>query len=246
MCTNSDECILYDCIWFFLCHTTSPSVTSFYVCTLVCARAFVVCVFPICNFFPLLSLSLSLSPSIVLLLDPFDCFSASLAHSSSIIYEFIWYFVNGSCGQWTFFFVSSTLFRSSAYNSWLHRSNVLNSAWVFLHTIFVKEKTYLFSWSFFDIVRASFPIEMIACAYNTHHELDIKRMRVLISYKTCEILTTSEQMSDQRGNTSKANWMNEREGERKISKRNKLEIIVASTSNQNITCVRVCFVIARC
>lgn len=132
---------LYDCIWFFLCHTTSPSVTSFYVCTLVCARAFVVCVFPICNFF---SLSLSLFRSIALLLDPFDCFSPSLTRSSNIIYEFYLIFRKRIMRPMNFFFVASTLFRSSAYNSWLHRSTALNSAWVFLHTIFVKEKTYLF------------------------------------------------------------------------------------------------------
>lgn len=55
--------------------------------------------------------------------------------------NFIWYFVNGSYGHWTFFFVSSTLFHSSAYNSWLHRSNVFETRMVFfslhIHYTFV-------------------------------------------------------------------------------------------------------------
>lgn len=215
MGTNSDECTFVWLYLIFLCHTTSPSVTPFYVCTLVCARAFVVCVFPICNFFYAVSLPLSIYRSLAWSLRLFFSLTRSLFQHNIWIYLI---FRKRIMRPMNFFFVSSTLFRSSAYNSWLHRSIALNSAWVFLHTIFVKEKNLFIYLVFFDIVRASFPIEMIACACNTHtyHELDIKRMRVLISYKTCEILTTNERTNEWSAGatTATADWTNGSDGGR--------------------------------
>lgn len=60
--------------------------------------------------------------------------------SFNIIYEFYLIFRKRIMRPLNFFFVSSTLFHSSAYNSWLHRSNVFETRMVFfllIHYTFV-------------------------------------------------------------------------------------------------------------
>lgn len=90
MYTYSDECICMIVFDFFLCHTASPSVTSFYVycvCIFWYARTFVVCVFRICNFF-------------------FRCLSTSLSIYRSLAWSL-----------WLFFFLTLSLFQ---HNIWIY------------------------------------------------------------------------------------------------------------------------------
>lgn len=91
------------------------------------------------------------------------CFFFSL----NIIYEFYLIFRKRIIRPLNFFFVSSTLFHSSAYSSWLHRSNVETHGWLFYiftaAAVFFSFFFLLFNWLHRSL--RAFNSETVACAY---------------------------------------------------------------------------------